>query len=206
MLSYALAVAATAASLLVSSANGCSCRTIQPTSLSDCEVPEGFAALLVTTHCVKKVSCKEFFFKSAAIADSVIDKVFKDNTDLALSAGDMVTVRSRTKSSCFGPAIAPGMQMVILSPSHRRLGEDDNDDDDDEIGEESYLSTILRRREIDDFFSDGSKCEINDADFDVGFCSPAIIDPTQAQINQIIHSCSTMTTGIPADLANPTPA
>ena len=208
MLSCMLAVAAAASLSLISSVNGCTCGTIP--SLFDCEVPEGYAALLVTTNCVKQVSCINRRY--AAVADTVIDKVFKDNTVLGLSAGDMVTVRSRGRGSCIGPAFAPGMQMVILAPNiHRSVEDDDDEDDDDEdddeeIDEESLYYRILRSKRIDDSFSDGSMCEVSDADFDVGSCSPGVTEPTQAQINQLIHSCSTMTTGVPPDLANQTPA
>eukprot|EP00892_Ulva_mutabilis_P000911 jgi/Ulvmu1/10820/UM069_0056.1 len=98
---------------LVASAFGCSCLTTPP--LSECAVLENQAALLVTVKCVKSLQCDEF--SGTAVADVMIDKVFQDNTNLTLTNGTMVTIKSRLESSLcgFGMSFRPATQLIVFA-------------------------------------------------------------------------------------------
>ena len=162
MLRYALMVTATLS--LFTSINACTC--LAPDPLSDCAVGTNQAALLVTMKCVKTVICD--VNNGAAVVDVVIDKVFKDNTSLGLSVGDMVTVRSRTQGSLcgVGSSFKPETQWILFAGNSNLPGTD--------------ISTV---------FSDASVCEVNDADLSTGLCSGNIREPTRGQIRRLMLGC-----------------
>ena len=165
MLRYALMVAA--ALSLFSSATACRC--FPPPPLSECSVRDDTAALLVTMKCVKTVICD--VNNGAAVVDVVVDKVFKDNTGTGLSAGDMATVRSLTQGSLCGAGLSfeAETQWILFAAKSSQGG--------------SFINT-------DDEFSDGSICEVGDADLSTDSCSGNIREPTQAQIDELMDGCN----------------
>ena len=198
MFRYALMVAA--ALSLFSSANACTC--FPPPALSECAVGDDTAALLVTMKCVKSVICD--INSGVAVVDVVIDKVFKDNTNLGLSVGDMVTVRSLTQSATCGIGLSfeAGAQWILFGRAPpppepiddftiggRRLQQPSNNN----AAVATDFVAILDRSGIDDKFSDGSVCEVGDADLSTNLCSGNIIEPTQNQINQLMNGCNSIT-------------
>ena len=163
MLRYALMVAA--ALSLFTSAKTCSCFFPAPT-LFDCAVDNDEAALLVTMKCVKSVICDAN--NGAAVVDVVIDKVFKDQTGMGLSVGDMVTVRSLTGQSLCGTGLSFEAQTQWIMFVH---------------------SISQPGTNIDDIFSDATICEVGDADLSTNVCSGNIREPTQNQINNLMDGC-----------------
>ena len=164
MLRYALMV--TAALSLFTSTRACSCIFPFPT-LSDCAVDDVSAAVLVTMKCVKTVICDAN--NGAAVADVVIEQVFKDNTGLSLSVGDMVTVRSLTGASLCGAGLSFEAETpwIMFVRNSNQPGSN-----------------------IDETFSDATICEVGDADLSTTSCSGNVFQPTQSQIQQLRNGCN----------------
>eukprot|EP00892_Ulva_mutabilis_P000908 jgi/Ulvmu1/10818/UM069_0054.1 len=159
---------AIAAIVLLSPAAACRC--FPPPPLSECSVRDNTAALLVTLKCVKTVACN--INDGVAVADVVIDKVFKDNTRLSLSEGDMVTVRSPTQGSLcgIGGAFRFEEQWILFGSPFR--------------------TPPLGIAEEDGTFSDGTICNVEEADLSTDTCSGNIIEPTKLQIMELMDGCS----------------
>lgn len=217
MLRSLLLAAASLALLLSPSANACTCAPSPP--LSDCEVPDNGAALLVTLKCIKTLICD--INTGTAVADVVIDKVFKDNTDQNFKVGDMATVRSATQESICGVGLefAPETQWIIFAialPSPgprgrppllpipdrpgsggRRLHQEEQTfirraavsaraSDDGENQSVDVIADV----DAEGVFSDGSVCDVADADLDTNLCAGNIIEPTDAQVMELMKGCS----------------
>ena len=185
---------------LIASANACAC--LPPPPLSDCGVNIDSAALLVTMKCVKSVSCEPGagVYPGVSVADVLIDKIFRDNTGLGLSVGDMVTVKSLTQPTfCgIGRDFEAGSQWILfangpptpepindLTSGTRRLQQPGNND-----AAIAQFTAVLDRSVGDDVFSDGSVCEVGDADLITHNCFGNIIEPTQDQIDELMDACS----------------
>eukprot|EP00892_Ulva_mutabilis_P000907 jgi/Ulvmu1/10817/UM069_0053.1 len=200
--------AATLSLQLFSSANACSCFFPGP-ALSDCSVGENTAALLVTMKCVKSVICS--VNDGAAVADVVIDKVFRDNTDLGLSVGDMVTVRSLTQGSLCGvgasflseeqwilfataPTTRPRVPVDDLTSGARRLQQQGARASAQAVADDGSTIEIVDLSfaviDADGTFSDGTVCEVDDADLSTHLCAGNIIQPTQPQIMELMNGCN----------------
>ena len=133
-----------------------------------CSVRDNTAALLVTMKCVKTVICD--IHNGVAVVDVVIDKVFEDKTGTGLSAGDMATVRSVTEPFLCGTgsSFEAETQWILFVNTSRQGG----------------LSTSVYED-----FSDGSICEVGDADLSTDSCAGNIREPTQAQIDEQMNPC-----------------
>lgn len=96
---------------LLSSVSACSC--IFPPPLSECAVGENEAALLVRVVAKKTFQCSQF--DGTAIADVLITRVFKDNTDLDLKRGSVVSIESSLQGSLCGFGLQTGTQYILFA-------------------------------------------------------------------------------------------
>lgn len=161
---------AAAALMLASTASTAhACRCVPPPPLSDCNVRGDQAALLVTINCVKSLICD--VNDGVAVADVIIDRVFQDNAGLGFEEGDKATISSFTQSSLcgLGKAFAPGDQWIVFARPPFKGGS----------GSGSAGGV----------FSDGSVCEVMDADLEIGGCSDNIRRPSAAQVEELAEGC-----------------
>lgn len=198
---------------LLSSVSACSC--LFPPPLSECAVRENEAALLVRVVAKKTFQCTQF--DGTAIADVLITRVFKDNTDLDLKRGTVVSVESSTQGSLCGFGLEPGTQYILFANAPFMSDDDafelepveiaavpaaDNAaDDDEEPAKPSRrllkTATVRITASATDGgsvrargFSDGDTCEIPSGDLRTSLCSGNVVDPKRKDVEALAAGCA----------------
>eukprot|EP00892_Ulva_mutabilis_P000909 jgi/Ulvmu1/10819/UM069_0055.1 len=161
---------------MLSRANACSC--IFPPPLSDCDVRDDHAALLLTIKCVTTQVCDAF--SGTAVADAEITQVFKDRTSLKLKKGDVVSIRSALSSAACGAgeSFKVGDQWIMFA---NRPFEPDSFQVVDEL-------TI----DPGDPFTppEVTFCDVSEAELETSICAGNVFKPMRQNITDITRGCS----------------
>lgn len=201
---------------LLSSVSACSC--IQPPPLSECAVRDNEAALLVRVVAKQTFQCNQF--DGTVIADVFITKVFKDNTDLELKRGTIVSIESSLFGNLCGFDLNTGTQYIVFANAPFVPEDDDDseepivliadgsDDDDDAKAEPVKPSRRLRATKTASIkvtaqatdgasvssrgFSDGETCDIPSADLSTSLCSGNVVDPKKKDVEELAAGCAAL--------------
>lgn len=202
---------------LLSSVSACSC--LPPPPLSECAVRDNEAALLVRVVARQTFQCNQF--EGSAIADVYISRVFKDNTDLELKRGTVVSIESSLFGNLCGFDLLTGTQYIVFAngPFVPKTDDDDeepvievddasDEDGDDEDEPDEKPARRLRATKVASIkisatatdgasvssrgFSDGDTCDIPTADLSTSLCSGNVVDPKKKDIEQLAAGCAAL--------------
>lgn len=179
----------TLALLLVSSTVACSC--VNPPFLSECDVGDGEAALLVSVICQKTMQCGSF--SASGISDVTIDLVLKDETDLGLQIGDTVSIESSLDGSRCGFSLeASTTYIVFVQQTISTMASGATTPTAapaDSINTPSNGTTANRaRRRLSSFTVPGG-CDWFEAPLTTTLCSGNIRQPTEGQVRELADGC-----------------
>ena len=192
---------------LLSSVSACSC--IQPPPLSECAVRDNEAALLVRVLSKQTFQCSQF--DGTAISDVMITRVFKDNTELELKRGSVISVESSLFGNLCGFDLQTGAQYILFANTPFVPEEDDGDaeesadDSEDDVVKPSRrlmqpktASIRITAQAVDGAqvsargFSDGETCDIPSGDLSTSLCSGNIFDPKRKDILELEAGCAAL--------------
>lgn len=162
---------------VVLGAIACSCSL--PPRLSECEVRDGAAALHIDVKCRKTIQCTAF--SGMAVSDVEILEVFKDNTDLYLAEGDVVSVESRLEGNLCGFSLETATEYIVFV---------------NQIGMPDRNSTKLSTRngpdgpELMPRADDDVVCHAFDADLSTNLCAGNIRSPSLENLEELRDGCS----------------
>lgn len=149
----------------------CSCITSPP--LSECDVRERQAALLVEVKCRKTIQCS--LIGGTGVSDVEIVLVLDDKTDLNLAEGEVVSVESSLDGGRCGFSLDVGSKYILFAGQTAIVARN--------------ATTTSSDVDIELAPAEDVVCHTFDAPLTTGSCLGNIKNPTEEQIAELMGGC-----------------
>lgn len=190
---------------LLATVSACSC--IEPPPLSECAVGDDEAALLVRVISRQTFQCNEF--DGTVIADVLIRQVFKDNTELNLTRGSVISVETNLFGNLCGFDLEPATQYILFvntpfvpeevdEPVVVKPADDEVVKPARRLRQTRTASVRVTAQAVEGAsvsargFSDGETCDIPSGDVLTSLCSGNVVDPKRKDVEELTAGCAAL--------------